>query len=68
MSTSEMSTSEMSTSEIDAVRDLLRSRPRPVGWAERRACPTGALWVFVFSPKSSALRGELEALAIVARC
>jgi epsilon-lactone hydrolase len=24
-------------SEIDAVRDLLRSRPRPVGWAERRA-------------------------------
>ena len=31
-----MSTSEMSTSEIDAVRDLLRSRPRPVGWAERR--------------------------------
>jgi epsilon-lactone hydrolase len=24
-------------SEIGAVRDLLRSRPRPVGWAERRA-------------------------------
>ena len=37
-------------SEIDAVRELLRSRPRPVGWAERRArldavgaaCPTAA--------------------------
>src|SRR5882724_3704275 len=27
----------MSTSAIDAVRALLRSRPRPVGWAERRA-------------------------------
>jgi epsilon-lactone hydrolase len=27
----------MSSSEIDAVRALLRSRPRPVGWAERRA-------------------------------
>jgi len=26
-----------SNSEIDAVRELLRSRPRPVGWAERRA-------------------------------
>ena len=26
----------MSSSEIDAVRALLRSRPRPVGWAERR--------------------------------
>jgi epsilon-lactone hydrolase len=24
-------------SEIDAIRELLRSRPRPVGWAERRA-------------------------------
>jgi monoterpene epsilon-lactone hydrolase len=26
----------MGLSEIDAVRALLRSKPRPVGWAERR--------------------------------
>lgn len=27
----------MAHSEIDAIRDLLGSKPRPVGWAERRA-------------------------------
>ena len=27
----------MSGSEIDAVRALLGAKPRPVGWAERRA-------------------------------
>ena len=26
----------MSSTDIDAVRELLRSRPRPIGWAERR--------------------------------
>jgi acetyl esterase/lipase len=36
----------MSTSEIDAVRALLTSKPRPVGWAERRARieEVGAVW------------------------
>src|SRR5262245_10655725 len=26
----------MAQSEIDAIRELLRSKPRPTGWAERR--------------------------------
>ncbi|MDB5376745.1 MAG: alpha/beta hydrolase, partial [Rubritepida sp.] len=26
----------MDTSEIDAIRQLLASKPRPVGWSERR--------------------------------
>ena len=26
----------MTLSEIDAIRTLLTSKPRPVGWAERR--------------------------------
>jgi hypothetical protein len=39
-----------------------------VGWAERKACGSGALWIFVFAPKASALRGELDALAAKARC
>jgi monoterpene epsilon-lactone hydrolase len=36
----------MSQSEIDAVRTLLGSRPRPVGWAERRARieEVGSVW------------------------
>jgi epsilon-lactone hydrolase len=36
----------MSQSEIDAVRALLGSKPRPVGWAERRARieDVGAVW------------------------
>jgi epsilon-lactone hydrolase len=36
----------MSRSEIDAVRALLGSKPRPVGWAERRARIdyVGAVW------------------------
>jgi hypothetical protein len=38
------------------------------GWAQRFACPTGALWVFVFSPEASTLRGELDALAAKAAC
>jgi monoterpene epsilon-lactone hydrolase len=34
------------TSEIDAIRALLSARPRPVGWAERRARieEVGAVW------------------------
>jgi hypothetical protein len=46
-----------------------------VGWAERTACAPGnteagarALWVFVFAPAASPLRGELEELAAEARC
>jgi monoterpene epsilon-lactone hydrolase len=36
----------MSTSGIDAIRALLTSKPRPVGWAERRARieEVGAVW------------------------
>jgi acetyl esterase/lipase len=36
----------MTSSEIDAVRDLLTSRPRPVGWRERRSRldEVGAVW------------------------
>jgi hypothetical protein len=39
-----------------------------VGWAERRTCGGGALWVFVLAPASSPLRGELDALARSAGC
>src|SRR5499426_2853408 len=36
----------MASSEIDAIRALLTSKPRPVGWAERRARieEVGAVW------------------------
>src|SRR5271154_6822371 len=36
----------MNQSEIDAIRALLGARPRPVGWAERRARieEVGAVW------------------------
>ena len=36
----------MSTSEIDAIRALLTSKPRPVGWAERRQRieEVGSVW------------------------
>src|SRR5262252_7257830 len=36
----------MAQSEIDAVRALLRSKPRPVGWPERRKRldEVGAVW------------------------
>ena len=39
-----------------------------VGWAERKACGSAALWVFVLSPAKSTLRGELETLARSAQC
>jgi hypothetical protein len=38
------------------------------GWAERRACGTGALWSFVLAPSTSTLRPQLEALAAEAAC
>ena len=37
------------------------------GWAERTACGTGAIWVFVLAPKASAARAELDALATEAK-
>src|SRR4029453_4453595 len=44
----------MSHSEIDAVRELLRSRPRPTGFAERRERLHGnGLWL----PRAAPLRG-----------
>jgi hypothetical protein len=39
-----------------------------VGWAERKACGSGSLWIFVFAPKASAIRKELDELAAKARC
>jgi hypothetical protein len=39
-----------------------------VGWAERRACGTGALWRFVLAPAQSSLRPTLDALAATAAC
>jgi hypothetical protein len=39
-----------------------------VGWAQRRACGTGALWSFVLAPTTSTLRSQLEALAADAAC
>jgi hypothetical protein len=39
-----------------------------VGWAERTACGTGALWRFVLAPAASALRPQLERLAATAAC
>lgn len=38
------------------------------GWAERKPCGQGALWVFVLAPSGTALRGELELLAREAAC
>jgi hypothetical protein len=39
-----------------------------VGWAQRGACGTGALWRFVLAPAASALRPQLETLAAAAAC
>jgi hypothetical protein len=39
-----------------------------VGWADRRACPHGAVWRFVLAPADTPLRPQLEALAAEAAC
>ncbi len=39
-----------------------------VGTAERRACGTGALWVFVLAPRTTTIRARLDALAASAGC
>jgi hypothetical protein len=38
------------------------------GWAERRGCGQGSLWVFVLAPTASPVRGELDTLAREAAC
>jgi hypothetical protein len=38
------------------------------GWAERRACHGGAIWVFVLAPQATTLRPQLDALAADAAC
>ena len=38
------------------------------GWAERRACGTGALWIFVLAPARTTIRSQLDAIARGARC
>ena len=39
-----------------------------VGWAERTACGSGAVWRFVLSPAASALRAALDGVAAAAAC
>jgi hypothetical protein len=39
-----------------------------VGTASAITCKTGAVWVFVLAPATSAVRGELDALAARAAC
>lgn len=39
-----------------------------VGTATQKACPAGALWVFVFAPTRSPMRTEVDALAARATC
>jgi hypothetical protein len=39
-----------------------------VGWAERRACEKGALWIFALYRADSPIRGQLDALARSAKC
>ena len=39
-----------------------------VGWAERRACDRGALWVFVLAPEKTSIRTQLDELARAASC
>ncbi len=38
------------------------------GFAERRPCRAGALWVFVLAPAATKIRPQLEELARAARC
>ncbi len=38
------------------------------GWAERRACGAGVLWVFVLAPSATTIRAQLDALAASAGC
>ncbi len=38
------------------------------GWAERRPCHTGALWVFVLAPAGTTIRPQLDELARAASC
>nr|MDQ3297741.1 hypothetical protein [Myxococcota bacterium] len=39
-----------------------------VGFAERRPCGSGALWVFVLAPATTTIRPQLESLAAAATC
>jgi hypothetical protein len=39
-----------------------------IGFAERRPCRAGALWVFVLAPATTRIRPQLEELARAARC
>jgi len=38
------------------------------GWAQRRPCRAGALWVFVLAPAKTAIRSQLDELARGASC
>jgi hypothetical protein len=57
---------ELSAHVIDAFKS--KQPVDLVGWAERKSCAKGALWIFVFAPKASGVRGELDALAAKAGC
>jgi hypothetical protein len=39
-----------------------------VGWAERKACASGALWIFVLARETSPIRAQLDAVAATAKC
>jgi acetyl esterase/lipase len=58
-----MSAPSTDRSEIDAIRQLLGSKPRPVGWAERRARieEVGAVWPVADDIKLEAV--EFEGIA-----
>jgi hypothetical protein len=38
------------------------------GWAERRACGTGSLWIFALAPAATTIRDRLDTLASSATC
>jgi hypothetical protein len=38
------------------------------GWAQRRPCRAGALWMFVLAPEKTAIRAQLDELARGASC
>ncbi|HEY5924438.1 MAG TPA: hypothetical protein VIV11_22325 [Kofleriaceae bacterium] len=38
------------------------------GWAERKACAKGALWIFVLAPAKTSIRAQLDAVASSAKC
>jgi monoterpene epsilon-lactone hydrolase len=60
----------MAASEIDVIRTLLSSKPRPKGWAERRARieEVGSVWPVAADVELSAVvLGSIFTAAVTAR-